>query len=719
MSPRLNDWKLTNIVLTVFLFTMGWGTGSSVWADPLISRVTPPSKPYHAGQSEPVTARFFTDQRFDLQATVQPDPGTTVTQVRFIVDGKELAKVTAQQSNPANTSFVTTGLVDGLRPNSAVASFRGYSNKQEGVHRLVVEATQSDGKTTADEWHVFEIVGLQRIGSKAKNVIIFLGDGMGATHRTAARIVAQGYEQGKANGRLAMDTFPITGLVMTASLNSIVTDSSPGMSNYVTGNKANNNEEGVFPDDTKDAFDNPRIEYLSEYLHRTKGTSLGLVTTADVFDATPAANAVHTSDRGKGSGIVDQYLDDQYLTGLRVLMGGGRKWFLPNTSGKIDKTQPFLNGSQRTASSDYILPDDLVAGWGAAKGAKDPERNLIADFRSAGWQYAPTRSVMHELIQQKNKPHQLLGLFSFSNMNVAFDKINGRRCASEASASAFANGCTAGAGKGPFGDGTETTLEGGAPPGSVVHDFGFPDQPMLDEMTDTALKVLDQDNEKGFVLMVEGASIDKQSHLMDTDRWILEVLEFDRAVAVGQRYAQAHPDTLVIVTADHECSGAALIGSLKVNRDTAAKNLTTDPGKAAVLRDKQVGVYEGAGFPRYRILSDGYPADTDIQGKVLIGYGANADRYETWLSNTRPASDSQQPFVGVEPLSTYPAHPAARNTVNGLFIAGQVPGDNAVHTGTDVPLGAMGRGANLFTGIFDNTDVFFKIGQALLGGVRE
>ena len=706
---------LVSLSLLANLFLLA----SNAYSDPLISRVTPPSKPYHQGQNEPVTARFLTDQRFDLQTTVQPDAGTTITRVQFIIDGTELVSISSEGPHPNNTSFVSSGLVDGLRPNSVVASYRAYSQKKEGIHRLIVKAEQSDGKVTADEWHVFEIVNLQHGSAKAKNVIIFLGDGMGATHRTAARIVAKSYEQGKANGRLAMDTFPVSGLVMTASLNSIVTDSSPGMSNYVTGNKANNNEEGVFPDDTKDAFDNPRVEYLSEYLHRIKGTSLGLVTTADVFDATPAANAVHTSDRGKGSGIVDQYLDDQNLTGLRVLMGGGRKWFLPNASGKIEKNQPVINGSQRTASSDYVLPDDLVTGWGAAKGAKDPERNLIADFRSAGWQYAPNYSVLKDAISTKNPPHQLLGLFTFSNMNVAFDKINGRRCASEASASAFANGCAAGTGKGPFGEGIETPLSSSSPRGSVVHDFGFPDQPMLDEMTDAALKVLDHDNDKGFILMVEGASIDKQSHLMDTDRWILEVLEFDRAVAIGQRYAQAHPDTLVIVTADHECSGASLIGSLKVNRDTVAKNLASDPGKAAVLRDKQVGVYEGAGFPRYRILADGYPADTDIQGKVLIGYGANADRYETWLSNPRPTSDSQQPFIGVEPLNTYPAHPAARNAENGLFIAGQVPGDNAVHTGTDVPLGAMGRGATLFTGFFDNTDVFFKIGQAMLGGVRE
>src|SRR5262249_29794025 len=70
--------------------------------------------------------------------------------------------------------------------------------------------------------------------------------------------------------------------------------------------------------------------YLAEYLARTQGKKLGIVTTADVFDATPAALAVHTQDRGAGTGIVDQYFDDRGKTGLTVLMGGGRKWFLPS-----------------------------------------------------------------------------------------------------------------------------------------------------------------------------------------------------------------------------------------------------------------------------------------------------------------------------------------------------------------------------------------------------
>jgi alkaline phosphatase len=249
---------------------------------------------------------------------------------------------------------------------------------------------------------------------------------------------------------------------------------------------------------------------------------------------------------------------------------------------------------------------------------------------------------------------------------------------------------------------------------SVVDAYGFPDQPMLDEMAKVALEVLAK-NPRGFVAMIEGASIDKQAHLMDTDRWILEVLEFDRAVQVAKDFAAVHADTLVIVTADHECSGAAIIGASKVGDGILAAYAG---GGQASLRDKVVGVYEQAGFPQYRMLADGYPETTDIDRRMLIGYGANADRYETWRVNPLPTRDVQQPFASVPPLDAMPANPGVRNAGQGFLVTGQVSGDQAVHTGTDVPLSAYGRGSSLFTGVYDNTDVFFKLGQAVLGGVR-
>lgn len=235
----------------------------TVSAAPLISRLTPPSELFKSGRTEPpYISRFLPGQRFDLQATIQPDPGQEITAVEFLIDGRLVTR------NPV--TLKTDGLVDGLPAGTTVATLRAYSNNsaRRRPYILTVVATQSDGQS-AEASGNFEIVNLRSVENPVKNVIIFLGDGMGIAHRTAARVMVAGVSQGKTNKPLTMDTFPYTGMVMTHSLNSIVTDSSPGMASYVTGNKHDNNQEGVFPDDTSDPFDNPRVEYLAEYLHRT------------------------------------------------------------------------------------------------------------------------------------------------------------------------------------------------------------------------------------------------------------------------------------------------------------------------------------------------------------------------------------------------------------------------------------------------------------------
>lgn len=645
---------------------------SAALAAPTVTRLTPPSELFSSGQAEPVIARFLPGQRFDLQATIKPDAGQRITSARFLINGKAVPGTVALRD-------CATGCAKGLAAETAIATVRAVSSALAGRHILTVEATQADGQKVSATGN-FDVVPFSAaMGPKVKNIIILLGDGMGAAQRTAARIVKAGYAQGKARSPLAMDTFPATALVKTASLNSIVTDSSPGMTAYVSGNKNNNNQEGVFPDDTLDHFDNPRVEYLSEYLHRTQGKQLGIVTTADVFDATPAGNAVHTSSRAAGTGIVDQFLDDRRLTGLSVLMGGGRKWFLPAGT----------PGSARSESNDYAFSAtdphtaEIVKRWGAAAGSLDKGRDLIRDFEAAGFSYAATKTAMDQAAA--NKP--LLGLFAFSNMNVALDKIEGRR----------------------------GVAKNGLAGGSVVEDFGLPDQPMLDEMAAKALAVL-KSAPKGFVLMIEGASIDKQAHAMDTERWMLDTLEFDRAVAVAQGFAAEQGDTLVIVTADHECSGAALIGGSMVS-DKALVDLALKKG-VANLRDKVVGVYEKAGFPRYKIAADGYPETTDIDHRLLVGYGANADRYEEWRTRKTPQRDSLQPFASTAPLQWYPANAMERDDAVGEYlVTGQVPGESAVHTGTDIPLSAFGPGALAFTGVIDNTDVFFKLAQAAVKGV--
>lgn len=632
-----------------------------VFATPKISRLTPPSDLFSYGDpNPPIIARFLPGQRFDLQTTVQPDAGATITKIEFLVDG------TLVNGSVALTAATVTGLPTG----STVGTLRAFSSRTSGIHQLTTRATQSDG-TVVTAVGNFEVVALPAaLGNvtKARNVIIMIGDGMGIAHRTAARIVANGVSQGKVLAPLAMDQFPYTALINTHSLNSIVTDSAPGAACYSSGNKNANNQEGVFPDDTTDKFDNPRTELIGEYLARTQGKSLGIVTTADVFDATPAAFGIHTQDRGAGTGISDQYLDETVKTAnLRVLMGGGRKWFLPSTTA----------GSARADSTDYVLPDELATGWGIAKGKLDKDRDLITDFQTAGFSYVANATQLNAIGATTDR---LLGLFTLSNMNVALDKIAGRR-----------------------GDKT------------IVNDYGFPDQPMLDEMTAKALQVLNR-NSAGFVLMIEGASIDKQAHNMDSDRWILETIEFDRAIQRVRQFVLANPDTLALVTADHECAGVNIIGASTVtNADLKAKAAAN--GGVTSLRDAVVGTYDTAAFPYYNMLADGYPQTTDPDRKLLIGYAANSDRYEDWLTNAQPLQDSQQPFVKQTPLSTYPVDPTKRDVGTGYLITGQVPGSSAVHTASDIPLSAMGAGSGLFTGVMDNTEVFFKAMQSAIVGV--
>jgi alkaline phosphatase len=301
-------------------------------------------------------------------------------------------------------------------------------------------------------------------------------------------------------------------------------------------------------------------------------------------------------------------------------------------------------------------------------------------------------------------------------MNIAKDKIDGRR-----------------------------TVHPSGAITSVVEDYGFPDQPMLDEMAVKALQVLDAKSPNGFVLMVEGASIDKQAHQMDSTRWIVDTIEFDKAVQKAKDYVkgegaflgQQHPDTLVIVTADHECSGAVIIGaSTKTDAalQTAVTTLgnTTDTAAATLgqpsLRNSVVGTYSAAGFPQYTIAPDGYPQVWDPDHKLLVGYGANGDRYENFRTRPYPTNDSQQPGNNVAPLNAYPRNNVADGgatgtrpfqQADGYFVTGQVPGDQAVHTGGDIPLTAYGRGAGELGGTIDNTDVFFAVMKSVVGGTTK
>ena len=112
----------------------------------------------------------------------------------------------------------------------------------------------------------------------------------------------------------------------------------------------------------------------------------------------------------------------------------------------------------------------------------------------------------------------------------------------------------------------------------------------------------------------------------------------------------------------------------------------------------------------------------NIDGKLLFGYGASGDRYETWLQRPRPLVDSLLPTAIRTELSAagFPGQPFHRSQPDGFFLRGQAVGqDQAVHTASDIPISAYSARAAVarqFVGVQRNTDVFVKLMRAVLGG---
>lgn len=147
---------------------------------------------------------------------------------------------------------------------------------------------------------------------KAKNAILFIGDGMGTAHRNAGALAGVGLD-----GELAMDSLPYAALVQTDSTE-FITDSAASATAYATGVQTYNGAIG------KDAGGND-VETLIEQAEAA-GLSTGLVTTGEITDASTAAFDAHVADRGQQTEIARQYIEE---TGVDVLLGGGEDFWYP------------------------------------------------------------------------------------------------------------------------------------------------------------------------------------------------------------------------------------------------------------------------------------------------------------------------------------------------------------------------------------------------------
>jgi alkaline phosphatase len=368
---------------------------------------------------------------------------------------------------------------------------------------------------------------MQRINAgTAKNVILFVGDGMGISTVTAARIL-EGQNQGHSGeeNMLSFDKFPFTALAKTYNTDQQTPDSAGTMTAMMTGVKSDAGvlgvAEGVVRGDCASAQGQELVSALT--LAELAGKATGIISTARITHATPAATYAHSPERDwetdyyinedgeSDKGCIDiaqQLVDYNYGNGIEVVLGGGRRNFLDGDG-----------AGNRTADGYRTDGQDLTQTW-LNKDAADQRR------------YVTTKGDLNNVdIANTDK---LLGLFSNSHMSYEADRAD-----------------------------TE--------------------QPSLTDMTTKALAMLTKpEHDKGFFLMVEGGRIDHAHHAGNAYRALTETIEFSNAIKAAVNAVDL-AETLIIVTADHShvftiagypTRGNPILGKVIGNDSTGAANTT-------------------------------------------------------------------------------------------------------------------------------------------------
>jgi len=185
-------------------------------------------------------------------------------------------EVTVAGKTP-ETFFGIQGQVTNTSDHSQEQTFRDVTLAEPGTYK--VSAKVVAGETMLTSTVEYEVVLAKPLAKQAKNVILFIGDGMSLPFRTAARIVSRGLSEGKYQSMLEMDDMDHYAVVTTSGMESIATDSANSASAYATGHKSVVNAMGVYPDNTKDPNDDARVETMVQFVKRTLKMAVGLLTT--------------------------------------------------------------------------------------------------------------------------------------------------------------------------------------------------------------------------------------------------------------------------------------------------------------------------------------------------------------------------------------------------------------------------------------------------------
>jgi alkaline phosphatase len=434
-----------------------------------------------------------------------------------------------------------------------------------------------------------------------KNVIVLYADGAAATQ----------WEFGRYSSRALRNAdFAVTdtvfhqgtlGFLTTHPHEAFVTDSAAAASAMSTGVKTTNGAIAVGPDGTP-------VRTAAE-VARAHGKRIGLVTTAEVYDASPAAFSVHAKSRRDAAAIVDQYLALE----PDVLLGGG---------------------------ADHFLPD------GAPAGKRKDKRDVIAQFRARGYAVARTRAEL-----QAAGGTRLLGLFAPEAMAYAID--------------------------------------------------GAADEPSFADMVRAALAALSAGSPTGFFLFAENENIDTAGHRNDAAALMRDLWAFDEGLRVALEFQRRSPDTLIIVTGDHETGGLSVTYALRDLGDTSSRNrFYAGQAHLALLGGITIS------FDEALEKLGKTPTNESIDALLAAhfpGFRLDADLREAILKGQL-----------LERNYSY----AVRNAL-GRMVARQtgIYWGTSGHTTEPVVVGALGPGAERFKGYRDNTD-FGRVLHGLLGQAR-
>jgi alkaline phosphatase len=484
----------------------------------------------------------------------------------------------------------------------------------------------------------------------ARNIILFIGDGMGISTVTAARIFA-GQQEGLAGEeyRLSFENFPWTGLARTYNTNQQTPDSAGTMTAMMTGIKTragviNINETVERANCT--SYQNTQNANLMSALELAEiaGKSTGIVTTARLTHATPAAAYANTPERdweastrldedtppNSCEDIASQFISfserlrttlgvqDELFDGIDLAFGGGRAMF-------FGEDPPNLTGFSEAIE----------------EGQRKDSRNLIAEWISAGGIYVMDQSSFDQLDDQDGR--NILGLFNASHMRYESDRAND-----------------------PAGE------------------------PSLTEMTLKAIDILEED-EDGYFLVVEAGRIDHAHHNNNAFNALNETIELSRAVAAALNESDIE-ETLIIVTADHShvmtmagypTRGNPILGKVITN-DEAGNPLNTFALDSQEQPYTTLNYINGRGFADLGSRTDGsYPRlelDEGEEPPTLPG------RVNINGIDTQAAGYHQEAFI---PL-----------------YAGET------HSGEDVPIYAIGPGSHLLSGSIEQQVIFHVMNHA-------